>query len=655
MAFWDRWFRQENRSSELVNGFPILRTGGNASGVSVTPGNALNYSAVFAAVRVIAETVASLPLILYQQTENGRERAADYYLYDVLKNRPNPYLTSYEFRELLQAHLLLWGNAYCEIELDNAGRVVGLWPLRPDKVKGIKRDGARLTYAYELPMGETVDLPDFSVFHLRGLSSDGVVGYSPISLMRQTIGVGKAAEAYGAGFFGNGANPRGVLTHPGALGDTAFDNLKNTWAASYQGLSNAHKVAILEEGMSYKQISIPPNDAQFLETRRFQVEEIARIFRVPPHMLGDLERATFSNIEHQSIDFVVHSIRPWLVRWEQAIAARLMSDRERALYTPEFLVDGLLRGDTKSRYETYGIAIQNGVLSRNDVRALENLNRVEGLDDYLVPLNLAPVGSPVVEDGERSKEEKRNKSMESREARANRSGANRRRIQNSYIPVYSDALGRVLRREAQDVGGKLRILENGDTDGFLSFVNDFYEGHGDFVQRQIKPVAESYAALVLPELAEETGEDVAEERVSGWIDSYLETFAARYTAIQRSRIEKLVERSADEGVRIVEDEIDSYRDDLRAYSVATEEANRMNNGLAVFAYTVAGIVTKRWLAFGESCDYCNALNGRQVGMSLNFIDAGEAFAPGGVPALVPSYGIGHPPAHRGCDCMVVSA
>ena len=238
-------------------------------------------------------------------------------------------------------------------------------------------------------------LTDDRVWHLRGLSNDGLDGYSPISLMRQAIGLSMAAEKFGAKFFGNDARPGGILLHPGQLGDEAAKRLTETWESRHGGLSGAHRVAVLEEGLSYKEIGIPPDDAQFLETRKFQVNEIARIYRIPPHMLADLERATFSNIEHQSIDFVTHTIRPWLVRWEQSIKQNLMVPADRDRYFAEFLVDGLLRGDTKSRYEAYAIGRQNGWFSADDIREMENLNPLpDGKgEEYLIPLNMIPAGS----------------------------------------------------------------------------------------------------------------------------------------------------------------------------------------------------------------------------------------------------------------------
>ena len=375
--------------------------GRTRAGVSVTPENSLKYTAVLACVRVLAESVASLPLITYERPPGGRgrQRAQSFYLYSLLHDAPNPLLTSFEWREMQMAHLLLWGNAYSEIEYNRRGEVVALWPLLPNMMHEVRVAGGRLEYVYHVPpdylnpheTGRVVTLQGDQVLHIRGLSLNGLVGLSPIGMARQAIGLGMAAEEFGARFFGSGANMSGVLTHPGVLGDEAFANLQEQWEQTYSGLSNAQRVAILEEGMRYERIGIPPEDAQFLQTRKFQRSEIASIYRVPPHMIADLERATFSNIEHQSLEFVMHSLRPWLVRWEQGIGLRLLTTIERRRYFAEFLVDGLLRGDSASRSAYYTAMFQIGAMSPNDIRELENQNPVEGGDTHFVQLNMVPV------------------------------------------------------------------------------------------------------------------------------------------------------------------------------------------------------------------------------------------------------------------------
>jgi len=359
--------------------------GGTASGKTVNERTAMQTTAVYACVRILAETIASLPLNVYRSTDNGKEKAIDHQLYYLLHDEPNPEMTSFVFRETLMSHLLLWGNAYAQIIRDGRGKVLALYPLIPDRMTVDRSINGELFYEYRKDTGSVI-LRKEDVLHIPGLGFDGLVGYSPIAMAKNAIGMAIATEEYGAKFFANGASPGGVLEHPGVVKDPA--RIRESWNAVYQGSGNAHRVAVLEEGMKFQPIGIPPEQAQFLETRKFQTEEICRIFRVPPHLVANLDKATFSNIEHQSISFVVHTIRPWLVRLEQGMNKALLSPSEKGQYFVGFVVDGLLRGDYASRMQGYAIGIQNGFLSPNDVRTLENMNTIEYGDIYAMNGNM---------------------------------------------------------------------------------------------------------------------------------------------------------------------------------------------------------------------------------------------------------------------------
>ncbi|RKN86751.1 phage portal protein [Paenibacillus ginsengarvi] len=373
------------------------------SGVHVNDETAMRVTAYWAAVKIIAETIASLPLNVYQAKGDERVRAPNHPLYEVLHFQANPEMPAYTFRETFQGHICNWGNGYSFIDRNGAGQVSALWPLLPDRTRPDRDEQGNLIYWTLLPKtNEPRRLDAFDVLHIPGFGFDGVVGYNPIKLAQEAIGLSIASEEFGAAFFGNGATPSGVIEYPAALSDKALENYKKEARSAYQGLSNAHKLMILEEGLKYHQVTIPPDAAQFLETRKFQIAEIARIFRVPLHMLQELDRATNNNIEHQSIEFVVHTIRPWLVRWEQYLRMKLLSQRERRLgFYAEFNVEGLLRGDTKSRFEAYGVALDKGWMSPNEVRRKENENPYPGGDAYRVPLNTAKVNP----DGSTSTEE----------------------------------------------------------------------------------------------------------------------------------------------------------------------------------------------------------------------------------------------------------
>lgn len=350
----------------------------------------MQASAVYSCVNVISETVASLPLHLYKRLSRGKELAVNHPLYSLLHDFPNPEMTSFTWRQAATVHLLLWGNHYSYIDWGPDGFPKAIWPLRPDRCSP-ERDlkTKQIIYRATTDDGQEVVFQSSEILHIVGMSYDGLKGLSPIAQMREPVGMALATEEYGARFFGNGTHIGGILETDQALSDKAYERIKNDIDKG-KGLPFAHKMRILEEGLKYKQTSIPPEDAQFLETRKFQKEDIAGIFRVPPHMIGSLDKATFSNIEHQGLEFVIHTARPWLVRWEQTINWKLLTPKERKKYFSEYLVEGLLRGDIKSRYEAYSVGIQNGFLSRNDVREKENLNAVEGGDVYLVNGNMVP-------------------------------------------------------------------------------------------------------------------------------------------------------------------------------------------------------------------------------------------------------------------------
>ena len=385
-------FRARDTPKDIVSSAPTFYFGTSNAGKPVNPRQAVQVSAVYACVRVIAETIASLPIGVYEETDKGIRKAKEHPLYTLLHDEPNSEMTSFVMREVMLSHLLLWGNSYSQIIRSGKNDIVALYPLLPDHMDVDRDAKGRLTYTYTTTEGRQVKLTPRDVLHIPGLGFDGIMGYSPIALEKNAIGLGIAAEEYGSSFFKNGARPSGVLTHPNTVKDPK--RLRESWNAAYGGSSNGSKVAVLEESMTFTPISIPNNEAQFLETRKFQVEEICRIYRVPPHMIGDLSRSTFSNIEHQSIDFAVHTIRPWLVRIEQAMNRALFSESEKGRFYVQFNMDGLMRGDYKSRMEGYAIARQNGWMSANDIRGLENLNPIseeEGGNAYLINGNMLPI------------------------------------------------------------------------------------------------------------------------------------------------------------------------------------------------------------------------------------------------------------------------
>lgn len=403
MSIFSGLFRSRDKPSDSTAGSRYaFYMGGTTSGKAVTERSAMQMTAVYSCVRILAEAVAGLPLHLYRYKEDGgKEKAIDHSLYLLLHDEPNPEMSSFVFRETLMTHLLLWGNAYAQIIRNGRGEVIALYPLMPNKMSVDRDSNGQLYYKYnrsndEAPTmsGSTVTLRPSDVLQIPGLGFDGLVGYSPIAMAKNAIGMAIACEEYGAKFFANGAAPGGVLEHPGTIKDP--QRVRESWQSTFGGSGNANKIAVLEEGMKYTPIGISPEQAQFLETRKFQINEIARIFRVPPHMVGDLEKSSFSNIEQQSLEFVKYTLEPWLIRWEQSIQRSLLSNEEKPHYFVKFNVDGLLRGDYASRMSGYATARQNGWMSANDIRELENLDRIpteDGGDLYLINGNMLPLGN----------------------------------------------------------------------------------------------------------------------------------------------------------------------------------------------------------------------------------------------------------------------
>jgi HK97 family phage portal protein len=389
--------KPENRTAGSAYTFYM---GGTTSGKAVTERSAMQMTAVYSCVRILAEAVAGLPLHLYKYTDDGgKEKATAHPLYRLLHDEPNPEMSSFVFRETLMTHLLLWGNAYAQVIRNGKGEVIALYPLMPNKMSVDRDENGKLYYTYYRGGDEAiknkelaVTLQPSDVLHIPGLGFDGLVGYSPIAMAKNAIGMAIACEEYGAKFFANGAAPGGVLEHPGTIKDP--QRVRESWQSTFGGSGNANKIAVLEEGMKYTPIGISPEQAQFLETRKFQINEIARIFRVPPHMVGDLEKSSFSNIEQQSLEFVKYTLDPWVIRWEQSIQRTLLSGEEKDVYYVKFNLEGLLRGDYQSRMNGYAIGRQNGWMSANDIRELENLDRIpseEGGDLYLINGNMLPM------------------------------------------------------------------------------------------------------------------------------------------------------------------------------------------------------------------------------------------------------------------------
>ena len=362
---------------------PII--GKVSSGVDVNEYTALNYSAVWAAVSFISSVISSLPFQLYKDQNDVKTKANTHPLYTVIHRFPNKYMPAMTFWEALISHIVSWGNGYAEKQIDRSGNVRALWPIPPNRIRPFMRDG-QLVYDIDVDT-EVITLPRDQILHIPGLGFDGYKGYSVITMARESIGLGIAAEQFGSRFFGHGAHPGMVVTHPGKLGDTGFKNLQKSISEKYEGLGHAHRMMLLDEGMKLEKIGLPQKDSQYLETRQFQIDEIARWFNLPPHILKSLDRATFNNIEAMSQELVKYSLRPWMVRIEQHCDLQLLSVKSKNDYYHRWNAEGLLRGDSKSRAEFYKALWDRGIVSINEIREKEDLNPIEGGDTHFVPLN----------------------------------------------------------------------------------------------------------------------------------------------------------------------------------------------------------------------------------------------------------------------------
>ena len=362
------------------------------AGENVTEHTALTYSAVYNAISLISGTIAALPLHLMQRKGEKKRIADDRTMYGVLHDAANPYMTAMAFRECLMAHILAWGNGYAEIVRNGYGEIKALWPITPNRVTPAMVDN-EITYRIKMPVGTDIYLPRDKILHVAGLGFDGFLGYSVVAMARKSIGLGMAMETFGSRFFGEGTHPGVIVEHPNKLSPEAHSNLKKSLGDTYSGLGNSHRLMLLEEGMKFQKIVIDPKDSQFLESRNFQVPEIARWFNLPPHKLKDLTKSSFSNIESEQISFVTDSILPWLVRLEQNYNSQLLSESDRQysgrgrLYY-KHSVEGLLRADAASRGSYYREMFNIGAMSINEIREKEDMDPVEGGDIHLVPMNM---------------------------------------------------------------------------------------------------------------------------------------------------------------------------------------------------------------------------------------------------------------------------
>lgn len=470
------------------------------AGVKVDNDTAMTFSAVFAAHKILSESVAMLPLHLYRRDGDSKQQASDHPLYPILHDIANPDMDAYLVRETLTAHLVGWGRAHAKIDYDANGKIVAYWPIPPSMITPKYNERNQLVFEMNAPGLPTKTYRKDEMLFLRGMSPDGITCYSPIKLAEQGIGLALAAEGYGATVFGNGEVPGGVLEHPSTLEDDAYERLSNSWTDRHGGFSKANRLVILEEGMKYNKIGISPDEAQFLTTRAFQVQEIARWYRIPSMMLNmDGASSTYASVEAFGTQFVMYTLFPWLVRWEKSISMQMLLERERKQIFAEHMINALLRGDTASRYQAYAVGRQWGWLSVNDIRAFENMNPIKNGDAYLTPLNMVEAGQP------------------------------NPKVQRAFLPVIADSVARVFKREQNDITSEGRkILTKRGAGDFSEWLSEFYHGHADFTVRNLEAAARSYAST----LCDDEG---------GRVEESLKLFALRHAGQAQESIRRALQ------------------------------------------------------------------------------------------------------------------
>lgn len=640
----------------------------SATGVHVTADTALQYSAISRCVKLLSESVAQLPLFVYRRSDNGgKEPAPNHPLFRKLHLKPNRDQTAFEFREMVQGHLELRGNAYVQRVVTNGGELAELVPLHPDRMRAEMTETQEIRYEYQRSSGGPRTFRPEDIWHLRGFSTGGLLGLDPILYHRETIGLGMAMEEFGARFFGNSVTPTGVLEHPAKLGDKAHEHLRQDVRERAGGLRKAHGFMILEEGMKWHQMGLTAEQSQFLGSRRFQLSEVARIFGVPLHMLQDPERGeTFASAEVKALEFVIYTLLSRLKRFEQSATTVLLSEAEQAEFFLEFQLAGLLRGATQERYNAYAIGRQWGWLSVNDIRRLENMNPIAGGDVYLTPLNMVETGSTEKDMRAAFATEVRQilevtgRPPESREERAARALGARRRLQRAYRPIFVDAAGRVMNREIKALEQAIKThLRKRSAADFDRTLEEFYRPGGDhaqFVARTMLPAVRSLAEAIQHEAALEVGgQQTFSPAMERFVSDYVGTLARRHVDSSRGQLQAILEESpADTAPSLLQERLDEWGE-TRSEKIADRETVKASGAVARETWRSTGVQRMKWVSSADSCNLCQSFDGRTVAIDGAFAREGDTVDnPGGAPLKVSGIRA-HPPLHGGCDCSITPA
>ena len=615
-------------------------------GVVVTDDSAMRFATVHACVRVLSEDIASLPLHVYQRDkEGGKERLRTHPLYELIHDRPNPEMTAFTFKECMMVNVLLTGNAYAFIEFNQAGQVIALWPLLSDSVVPYRSESGQIRYR-----AGQADLSSYEVLHIPGMSFDGLLGLSPIAYARESIGLGMAAEQFGSKFFKNGTHLGGVITDPGVMGDAQFERAREQFGAMYKGLQNSHGIPILEKGATYTPIGIPPEDAQFLETRKFQRTEIAAIYRMPLHLIGDLERATFSNIEHQDLGYLQRTLLPWLVRWEQGMATKLLTTLERKRLVIEFDTANFLRGDTKSRMEAYSIAVNAGIMTPNEARAKENMNPMEGGDEIRLPLNTQPgsqAGALPAAKGARSLPFPSGGEQRAADEKE-KTAAARWELTDQGIALLEPIMLRLLESQRAAVLAAVdRVYGLRSAAEVLALRELLKDIFMDSYGKPSKALSDALTTIVVGARKSAYAEiglaDAVEDWYGPFVDDYTRMLAKRLNGQNYGELMRMLEKVEATGGNVPDAFYRKLKDwgSKKARRMAETEGTRMACSITSEILVRNGYEVV-WVTNPSYCNHCQRLNGKSIAKGGLFADKATGF--GGLKK--------HPPLHHGCKCTV---
>lgn len=662
-----------------------LPSGHTRAGQKITCENSLQITTVYKCVNKISKTLASLPYNVYQYLPGGgKEKAPDHHLQSVIHTRANRLMTAMDFRRAMQGSYLLWGNAYAQIIRNGLGQIIELWPFMPDRMK-VEIIKNRMVYEYTYKNGSTKIFQEKDVWHLRDFSIDGLVGLSKISQERECLGLAKATERFGSKFFGNTAKATGLLRHPNKLSDSARDNLKKSVKEQISG-ENILGMFVIEEGMEWQQISIPPDDAQFLETRKYQDVDICGIFDISPTKVWILDRATYSNIEHLSIEFVTDTLLSDIIYWEQKADYELLPEGDRGKYFTKHVLDGLLRGDTTARGEFYSKMFNNASLSPNDIRELEDKNPYKGGEKYYVPLNMIPVESAgkanIIQEKQPDGTERIyynpqknifNELLKDKDVREGydefkksvitptqtRSIQGRKRLAEVNKRLFEDAVSRIVGMENIAITRAVKkYIIHGMTNDFMEWLNDYYARMPESIEKNMLSIFMAYADAVQIEANQEIGNEPGmTPEYERFVADYEGVYAFNYINSSKNQIGKIVrEAKADEDVSgLIIARIDEWRE-KRPVKEASRQVVESSSAFSKAIYLAAGVMSLKWVAAGSKpCPYCLEMNGRIVGIHSNFVGKGEQLNPeGGTGPMLSYENKSHPPLHGGCECIITA-